>query len=316
MSEITLLEKYWPKDWDTLIIPQSIKESLIKLSNQSGYRLLLHGSPGNGKTSTARIISQGDSIQYLSGSNDFTIDVMRNKVYAFASGASVGLQRKTCIIDEFENLRDNLQDALKIVLDQAKNINFIFCTNELEKVNPAIRSRCTEINYDFLNSYLSECKTLYAKWTLNIVKDLKNEGLINYDNEGLKLLIKQNFPGYRKTLVIVQQLLDQKLDITVENVSDCSSDGKSLTELYEIILNNKLTSEQLYTEICKYRSNEKDALMSLVEPFFKYLNDLGMFDKTLEAAMIMDKYCNSFITSLNKFNTFMSCVVELKTLFR
>lgn len=312
----TLLEKYAPNDWSTLIIPKDVKDSLIKISEQPNFRLLLYGSPGTGKTSVIKILSKGASLQYLSASNDFNIEVMRNKVYAFASGASVGYQRKICAIDEFENMRDNLQDALKVVLDQAKNVSFIFCTNEIQKVNPAIRSRCTEINFDFLNSYLSECKTLYTTWVLNIVKELKKENILDYDTEGLKLLIKQNFPGYRKILVILQQLIDQKQSINVRSVTDCAGDGKTLTELYEMIMNNKLSNEQVYTEICKYRSNEKDSLMSLCEPFFKYLNDKQMYDKTLEVSVIMDKYCNSFITSLNKFNTFMSCIVELKTLFR
>lgn len=314
---MTLLEKFNPKSWDDLILPNSVKESLMKIQTKKGYRLLLYSTPGTGKTTTLRIMTLHDNLMYLSGSNDFNIEVLRNKVMRFAtSGQSVTGDMKTVAIDEFENIRDNIQDAFKIILDQCKNVNFIFCTNEVEKINPAIKSRCTNFDYDFVNTNLVEHKRNYAQWVLNICKWVQNEYNITFDNGALKLLIKNNFPDFRHVLIILQQVIDSGQNITVDSVNNCSENSKQLVELYEIIENIRLNPDVLYQELTKYKGSEKDVLMSLGEPFFKYLNDKEEYQKTLEAAQIVSKYCDSYIVSINKFVTLLSCIMELRSIFR
>lgn len=315
---MTLIEKYFPKTWDDLILPVAVKESLQNISKQDGYRLLLYSSPGSGKTTTSRIMtsSTNDKILYLSGSNDFGVEVLRQKVMPFASIAYSKKIRKTVIIDEYENIADKIQDAFKQVLDVCKTTNFIFCTNEVEKVNSAIRSRCTNFDYNFINTNLVEHKRNYAQWCLKICKEIAEEYKLTIDNEGIRLLIKNNFPDFRHSLVVLQQVIDSGQNINVESISNCSENSKQLIELYELIEDNNLSREQLYQAITRYKGNEKDALLSLGEPFFKYLNDKGEFDKTLESAMIISKYYDSYINSINKFVTFYSCIIELKTLFR
>ena len=56
--------------------------------------------------------------------------------------------------------------------------------------------------------------------------------------------------------------------------------------------------------------------MSLGEPFFQYLNNKNQYEKTLESALVVSKYSNMYVTSINKFLTLMSCIIELKSLFR
>lgn len=314
---MTLLEKYFPKTWEDLILPTSIKHELENKIKTKGYRLLLHSSPGTGKTTTARLLSQGSSLLYLSGSNNFLIDTIKDKIMPFATGMSIDQKPKNVVIDESENIRDNLQDAFKIILDQCKNTNFIFCTNEVEKVNTAIRSRCTMFDYDFVNNNLQEHKTNYNKWVVKICKDIKEEHGIELKKEGVMLLIKNNFPDFRHTLVVLQSIIDSGVKVLDEQVvSNFSENSKQLTELYDIIMNPKIHSDVLYQEICQYRSMERDTMMALGEPFFKYLNDKGFYDKTLEAADIMSRYYTHFHTSMNRFVTFFSCILQLKTLFR
>lgn len=317
---MTLLEKYMPHDWDTIVLPESVKKNLQNIQKQRGYRLLLFGSPGNGKSSSARIMAKDDSVKYLSGSNDFNIDTLRSKVYAFAGNKSVTGQQKTIIIDEFENIRDNIQDAFKIILDQAKSTNFIFCTNEVEKVNSAIRSRCTNFEYDFINSNYEEFFKLYSGWLGKIVREILQDKGIEYSKEihgpALVEIRKNNFPDFRHTLVTLQSIIDSEQDITVESVSKCSVNTKQLVELYNLVMDQTIAPDKLYGEICKYKDTEKDALLSLGEPFFKYLNDRGLYDKTIMVATVVSKYCDSYLVSINKFVTFMACINELRTIFR
>ena len=313
---MTLLEKYAPKDWETIILPEKVKSSLTNIIQQKGYRVLFYGSPGNGKSSSAKIMSMKDNVLYLSGSNDFNVETLRQKVMPFATGMAIKGTTKTVIIDEFENIRDNVQDAFKIILDKCKNTNFIFCTNEVEKVNSALRSRCTQFDYDFVSSNLEEHKKNYIKWLINIIKDIAKEYNVKFTKEGINLLVKNNFPDFRHTLVTLQQVIDSGSDINEEAIASCSDNTKQIVELYQLVMDNSLTGEKFYQEACKYKSRERECLMALGEPFFKYLNDSGQWENVIPAAIIVAKYCDNYTMSINKFVSFVSCISELKTLFR
>jgi replication factor C subunit 3/5 len=313
-KQITLLQKYFPKTWDDLILPVRIKTILTENRNKIGYRLLLHSSPGTGKTTTSRLICQGtdNEILYLSGSNNFNTELFNSKVMGFAGGMSVLKKQKTIIIDEAENIADKLQDAFKILLDQCKSVNFIFITNEVEKMNDAIRSRCTNIDYDFANDDLTEQKQNFVKFAINIC----NEENIKFDNKGLKALFDLNFPDFRHLLVNLQQIQDANEDITFETIRKFSESGKQMLDLYAIIQNPAINGKELYGELTKFKSKEKECLLSLGEPFFEFLNTNDLYDKTLDVAIIISKYSDSYVMSINKFVTLMACIIELKSLFR
>ena len=280
-------------------------------------RFLLGDLTVTHNTSTARLIASDDNKLYLSGSNDFNIEVMRNKITPFASGASVTGKQKTIIIDEAENIRDALQDEFKVILDQARNTNFIFITNEVEKMNPALRSRCTNIEYNFINQNLTEHKKLYAKWLVDICNSIQKDYSIVIEKPAIQELFKIHFPDFRQILVVLQQLIDSGCtNVTIEEVKATGGNAQQLVELYDLIQNPSIGGDTFYSQICLYRGNEKETLISLGEPFFKYLNDKGLHNKTLEVAVTVSKYSDSYVTSINKFVTLLSCVSELRTLFR
>ena len=313
-NQITLLEKYFPKDWDELILPSRVKKELSEAKSKNGYRILLHSSPGTGKTTTSRIMTLGSNYEvlYLSGSNDYNVELHRTKTIPFCGGFSVMNKQKNLIIDECENIADKIQDSFKILLDKSKKINFIFITNELPKVNDAILSRCSIIDYNFNSEELEEQKQNFIKFVLNICK-VEN---ITYENPGLKALFQLDFPDFRKTLIHLDKFYSIDESITLDNVKKLSESGKQLPELYSIIENNKLSNKEYYMEISKYKGKEKECLISLGEPFFEYLNSKELFDKTLSASIIVSKYSQMFLQTINKFSTFFSCTTELKTLFR
>lgn len=311
----TLLEKYFPRKWEDLLLPSKVKKTLNEMLQTKGYRALFHSSPGTGKTTTSRILTLDKSLNealYLSGSNDFTIETLRGKVMTFASGFSVMQKQKTIIIDEFENVRDNLQDAFKIILDQCVSVNFIFITNEVEKVNSAIRSRCTNIDYDFSGDDLDEQKKNFVNFTIRVCKE---EG-VSYDGAGIKQLFILNFPDFRHLLVNLQQIKDINEPVSLEVVKRFAESGKQNKELYQIIENPAVNGRDLYQELTKFKGKEKECLISLGEPFFQYLNAKELFDKTLEVAIVVSKYSETYIISINKFVTFMSCIIELKAMFK
>lgn len=314
-NKITLMEKYFPQKWEDIKLPNNIRQLLTEMQNQVGYRLMMYGSAGLGKTSTARLmVSDTDKFEtlYLSGSNDFTIDVLRNKVMQFASGFSVTGKQKTCIIDECENIRDNIQDTFKIILDQCKKVNFIFITNEIEKVNAALRSRCTCIEYDFAGADMKEQQKNYVKYILEICK-AEN---IKHDADGVKYLYNKLFPDFRHLLVTLQQLIDSEQSLTVDTLKKMSDNGKQDEELYKMVMDLSITGKILYEQLSKRKGKERECFISLGEPFFEYLNDQEKYDKTLQVAVIVSKYSDMFASSINKFVTFLGCINELRSIFR
>lgn len=273
-------------------------------------RFLLGDFTVTHNTSSAKLITKGHNVLYLSGSNDFNIQTLREKVYTFANNFSVDDKQKTVIIDEAENIRNELQDAFKIILDKAKSVNFIFITNEVQKMNDAIRSRCTNIEYNFNSQELKEQQAHYIKYTATICSQ---EG-IEFDNSGLKELYKQYFPDFRHLLIILQQLKDKKVTLTAENIKNIGEIGVQMPELYEI-LESHLTDKEFYQRISAYRGKEKECILALGEPFFGYLNDKELFEKTLQAAVINSDYSTKILTTINKFATFFSCCIELRNIF-
>lgn len=315
MENQLLLEKYFPKTWEDIKLPEKIKNVLTKMQEQKGYRLMMYSSAGTGKTTTARLMVSDTSkfeTMYLSGSNDFNIETLRQKVMQFSTGFSVTGKHKVVIIDECENIRDNIQDAFKIILDQCKSVSFIFITNEIEKVNPAIRSRCTQLEYNFTGVDLEEQRTNFIKYAVEICN---NEG-IEYDNKGIKELYIKLFPDFRHLIVSLQQIIDSEQKVTYETIKALTDNGKQNKELYDLILDNTLSQKDLYEKISKFKGKERDCLISLGEPFFEFLNEQEKFDKTLQVAVIVAKYSEMFVTSINKFVTLLSCIVELKSLFK
>jgi len=314
-KNITLLEKYFPNTFDELLLPVRIKTMLEKNIQQVGYRLLLFSSPGTGKTTTSRLMTNDknkNEVLYLSGSNDFNIDTLRSKVMTFASGMSVMQKQKTIIIDEADNIRQNIQEAFKIIFDKCISVNFIFITNEPEQINPAVKSRCTCIDYDFSGAELEEQKKNFINFSIKVCKQ---ESIV-YDTPGMKSLFQLNFPDFRHLLVHLQQIQDSRESVTLESIKKFSESSKMNLPLYEIIENPTMIGKEFYAEMTKFKSKEKEIFLSLGEPFFEYLNEKNLFEKTLQSAIIVSKYSDSYMISLNKFVTLLSCVIELKSIFR
>ncbi|MCK9415463.1 AAA family ATPase [Candidatus Dojkabacteria bacterium] len=308
----SILKIYYPKIWDDLILPQNILKLLKESSEKKGFRFLFYSSPGTGKTTAARIITIGHDVLYLSGSNDFKIETLRQKIYPFASNHSVFNKQKTIIIDEASRIRLDLQEAFKTILDQSSNVNFIFITNEPEKMNDAVFSRFIKIDFDFSGSELTEQKQNFVKYTLKVLKEQN----IKHDTEGVKKLFQLNYPNFRNLLYHIEELKTRGLGITIETVKLLSDAGKQDLNLYKIVTTPSIVEKEFYEEVSKYKGKEKEALLSLGEPFFLYLNEQSQFEKTLQSAIIISKYSADFIESINKFLTFFTCIVELKTLFR
>lgn len=144
--------------------------------------LLLYGPPGTGKTSTVLAIAKklnGTNYQSttleLNASDDRTISMVRDQIKDFASTKKImdtGL--KLIILDEADAITSEAQAALRRIMEKySKNTRFCLMCNHVNKIIPAIQSRCTRFRFGPLADaqVRSRLETIVALEGVNITED-------------------------------------------------------------------------------------------------------------------------------------------------
>jgi len=146
------------------IVLEEIAGQSAFVSDARGWRdgdkwpnaILLHGSPGTGKSTAAKVMLREkmgdyfDPMNYIivNASDDRGLDYIRNQLKQMSAVKAVGTDRRGIIVDEADGLTPAAQDALRGIMEEyADNVFYIFTCNEISKIKPAIRSRC--LVYEF-----------------------------------------------------------------------------------------------------------------------------------------------------------------------
>jgi DNA polymerase III subunit gamma/tau len=165
-----LYRKYRPQDFDEVVGQEAIVRTLKNAisSEQVRQAYLFAGPRGTGKTSLARILAKGLNCAQGPTPNP---DKVCNACVTIANGTSLDVvemdaasQRgiddireirervvlqpaegryKVYILDEAHQLTDAAWNALlKLIEEPPPHLVFVFCTTDLSKVLPTVRSRC------------------------------------------------------------------------------------------------------------------------------------------------------------------------------
>ena len=220
-----LNEKYRPDTLEGYICKEDIKtkfEEFIK--NQDIPHLLFAGKPGAGKTTIAKILVKNIDCDYLyiNATDERSIEVMRDKVGAFAAAGSFK-PLKVVILDEATHL---LQASQVILLNMMETYSlttrFILTGNYPERLIDPLRSRCQEFDLQ------PPSKKIIAQH-ISIILDKEN---IEYEIPDLVTIINKYFPDFRKIINNCQKYtIDGALRLDTMSNTDDNYQSKILDEL-------------------------------------------------------------------------------------
>jgi DNA polymerase III delta prime subunit len=267
-----LNEKYRPDTLDGYVCRD---EDRIKfqefIDNQDIPHLLFAGKPGAGKTTLAKILVKNINCDYLyiNATDERSIDVMRDKVGAFASAGSFK-PLKIVILDEATHI---LQASQVILLNMMETFSlttrFILTGNYPERLIEPLRSRCQEFDLQ------PPSKKVIAKH----IDDILNKENIEHTIEDVVNVVKKFYPDYRKIINSCQKY-------TVNGVLKLDKLSSNDTEYKEKILN------ELQNKSSKSLNNIRQIIAdSEVEDFnelYRFLFDkLSEYSKGNDGAIIM-----------------------------
>lgn len=228
MFENLFVEKYRPKTLDEISLTEDLKKYVREIKGKQEIpHIMLHGTQGTGKTSLAHIIVK-DILDcqyiYVNASNENGIDNIRNKITNFIQVKSFDNKLKVVIFDEADYLSSSSQAALRSLMEEYSfNSRFIMTCNYINKIFPAIISRCQTFN---ICPSFNDC-------IKRLVHILKAENIVVNPDQKDKVynLVTTNYPDLRKMINDIQKYtINNILDIKVSN-------------------DNELFVKELYTKI-------------------------------------------------------------------
>jgi replication factor C subunit 3/5 len=167
-------------------------------------------------TSTALALARrmyDDALKYnmlfINGSDQRGIDVIRNTVMSFVNSLSFvpnNQPYKWIVFDEADYLTVDAQSALKTVMEKYSNIRFCFICNYVDKMIPALRSRCTSFRFP----------PVPKEETMQYLKSIATKESIQTTDDALEEVISLSGGDLRKCINILQSV-------------SCSSANKSFT---------------------------------------------------------------------------------------
>ena len=281
-----LVEKYRPKTLDTIVLPVETRKIVESFRDKHEIpNLLMVSSPGQGKTSLAKILVNdvlGCDYLYLNASDENGIDTIRTKVISFAQTRSLNGDIKVVILDEGDALSGESQRALRNVMEEyAANTRFILTANYRHKIIPAIQSRC--IALDFNHSVQDVVKHCYGI--------LKREKIVLEEHQKTAFveLVKANFPDFRRIINDLQKFSTSgKLEITNTDASDQFVQDifhqvqQDVMELRRFVIQHESTFQSDYHNLMKmllqhvYRSDiddniKREAILIITEYMYRHV---------------------------------------------
>jgi len=206
METFLWVEQYRPKDIESCVLPNNLKDTLTEFVSEGNLpNLILSGGPGVGKTTAAKAMLEqiGATYMMINGSEESGIDVLRTKIKNFASTVSLEGGRKYIILDEADYLNpQSTQPALRGFMEEFhKNCGFILTCNYKNRIIQPLHSRCSTIDFTIPKTEKPTLAKQFMERTMNIL----DENKIRYENRVIAEVINKHFPDWRRVLNELQR---------------------------------------------------------------------------------------------------------------
>ena len=295
-----LNEKYRPDTLEGYICKDEVKAKFQEfIDKQDLPHLLFAGKPGAGKTTLAKILVNNIDCDflYINATDERSIDIMRDKVGAFAAAGSFK-PLKIVILDEATHI---LQAGQVILLNMMETYSlttrFILTGNYAERLIEPLRSRCQEFD-------LSPPSKKIVAQHISVILD-KEE--VKYEVQDLVTIVNKFYPDFRKIINNCQKYtvdgtltLDNSVNLTddyqVKVLEELKKPSiKSFNLIRQIIANAEVESFEslykfLYDKLNEYaKGNEGTIICTLEEHMYhahfvldKEINIMSCISKILE----------------------------------
>lgn len=231
------IEKYRPKSIDQIIGHTNIINTLKNfLDKKTLPHLLLYGSAGTGKTSLIhssahQLYEQRFKFMTLelNASDERGIEIVRKQLKDFASTSAINGQVKLIILDEVDSMTYDAQSALRRMIETyTRNVRFCLICNYINRIIPALQSRCTAFRF----------LPLDKSQVISKITEIANAEKIKISEEAIESIYTLSAGDLRKAINILQSASANNItEITKMNIYACTGNPlpSQIEDIYNIL---------------------------------------------------------------------------------
>lgn len=306
------VEKYRPKKIDDLRLPEEyMKDFQSFIKNKDIPHLLLHGPPGSGKSTAARILCSKngiiskarDNLLEINGSSKRSrgIQFVEDVIEPFLKYPPMGSDPfKVVYIDEADNCTPDMYKSIRGIMERYSSIGrFIFTCNYISKIPDPLQSRFGSGIYLF--------EKIPTSFVMDYCKTILEQENVEYEEKDIQYIIDSLYPDVRKIIGILQRNSTSGKLVIQENI--LTSEKKLITDTVELI-------ECLKNNNSKQVNKSLQEIVQLVNtPGIQFRNvyEQLFFSKGIPAPckVIINKYSNDHNFCLSPSMHYMAMVFEI-----